>query len=92
MHRNSRPSGEFSLSKNGRTAAEAIAGGLWSATTPMTSNPRLRRYDGPAILSHGFRLFFLFGAIYSGVVVLVWLPVYLRLEHVPGKVSRPGFP
>lgn len=28
--------------------------------------PRLRRYDGPAILSYGFRPFFLLGSIYSG--------------------------
>src|SRR6185436_13991467 len=37
--------------------------------------PRLRRYDGPAILSYGFRPFFLLGSIYSGLAILVWLPI-----------------
>jgi uncharacterized protein involved in response to NO len=46
--------------------------------------PRLRRYDGPAILSYGFRPFFLFGAIYAGVAVLAWLPVYF------GEITLPA--
>ena len=37
--------------------------------------PRLRAYDGPAILSYGFRPFFLLGAIYSACAALAWLPV-----------------
>ena len=40
----------------------------------MAPIPRLVRYDGAAILSYGFRPFFLLGAIYSGVALLVWLP------------------
>jgi len=40
------------------------------------STSRLRRYDGPAILSYGFRPFFLLGSIYSGLAILVWLPVF----------------
>lgn len=50
----------------------------------MTPVPRLRQYDGPAILSYGFRPFFLFGAIYSGVTVLVWLPVFF------GEIALPA--
>jgi uncharacterized protein involved in response to NO len=50
---------------------------------PMTPIPRLRQYDGPAILSYGFRPFFLFGAIYAGVAVLAWLPVYF------GEIALP---
>ena len=42
-------------------------------TTPA---PRRRAYRGPAILSDGFRPFFLLGAIYAGLAVLVWLPVF----------------
>jgi uncharacterized protein involved in response to NO len=38
--------------------------------------PRLRRYDGPALFSYGFRPFFLFGSLYAGLAVLVWLPVF----------------
>jgi len=41
----------------------------------MTPVPRLRAYSGPALLSYGFRPFFLFGAIYAGLAVLAWLPM-----------------
>ena len=42
-------------------------------TTPA---PRRRAYRGPAILSNGFRPFFLLGAFYAGLAVLIWLPVF----------------
>src|SRR5262245_66484143 len=38
--------------------------------------PRRRNYSGPAILSYGFRPFFLAAAIYSGVAIVIWLPLY----------------
>ena len=38
--------------------------------------PRLRRFSGPAILSYGFRPFFLFGAFYAGLALLLWLPMF----------------
>jgi uncharacterized protein involved in response to NO len=38
--------------------------------------PRLQPYDGPALFSYGFRPFFLFGALYAGLAVLLWLPVF----------------
>ena len=38
----------------------------------MPPIPRLKPYAGPAILSYGFRPFFLFGALYSGLAVLTW--------------------
>ena len=41
----------------------------------MSPIPRLRDTRGPALLSYGFRPFFLFGALYAGVAVLVWLPL-----------------
>jgi uncharacterized protein involved in response to NO len=41
----------------------------------MAPIPRLQSYQGPAILSYGFRPFFLLGAIYAGCVILVWLPL-----------------
>ena len=37
---------------------------------------RQRAYQGPAIFSHGFRLFFLAGAIYTGLTVLLWIGMY----------------
>ncbi|WP_417413298.1 NnrS family protein [Hoeflea sp.] len=38
--------------------------------------PRTRPYSGPAILSYGFRPFFLLGALYSGLSILLWLPQF----------------
>jgi putative transposase len=42
----------------------------------MTGIPGLRDYDGPVFLSYGFRPFFLFGAIYGGLGILAWLPMF----------------
>jgi len=42
----------------------------------MSPVPRLRSYEGPALFSYGFRPFFLFGSLYAGLAVLVWLPVF----------------
>jgi uncharacterized protein involved in response to NO len=39
--------------------------------------PRLRAYEGPALLSYGFRPFFLFGSLYAGIAVLLWIPMFL---------------
>ena len=39
----------------------------------MPPIPRLRDYAGPSVLSYGFRLFYLIGALFSGLSVLVWL-------------------
>lgn len=47
------------------------------------ANSAPRHYHGPAILSYGFRPFFLFGALYAGFAILVWLPMLW------GKVSLP---
>ncbi|MBB4041757.1 uncharacterized protein involved in response to NO [Microvirga flocculans] len=42
----------------------------------MAPIPRLRDYNGPALLSYGFRPFFLFGSLYAGAAILAWLPVF----------------
>jgi uncharacterized protein involved in response to NO len=42
----------------------------------MAPIPRLKPYAGPALFSYGFRPFFLFGALYAGLAVLVWVPVF----------------
>lgn len=41
----------------------------------MTAIPRLKPYAGPALLSYGFRPFFLMGSIWAGLEVLAWLPI-----------------
>jgi len=42
----------------------------------MSPIPRLRAYAGPALLSYGFRPFFLMAAFYAGAAILVWLPMF----------------
>jgi uncharacterized protein involved in response to NO len=49
----------------------------------MNPIPRLRAYSGPALLSYGFRPFFLFGAWYAGLAVLIWLPIYFGHMSLP---------
>lgn len=45
--------------------------------------PRLRSYRGPAILSYGFRPFFLLGSIYAAFAVLIWIPVFMGEFTLP---------
>jgi uncharacterized protein involved in response to NO len=49
----------------------------------MATMQKLRAYQGPALFSYGFRPFFLFGAIYAGAMVPLWLAVFA------GDVSLP---
>src|SRR5476651_1527867 len=42
----------------------------------MTAVPRFRAHKGWPLFANGFRPFFLFGSIYAGLAVLVWLPVF----------------
>ena len=42
----------------------------------MSPIPRLRDYRGPTLLSYGFRPFFLLGAVYAGLTILAWLPLF----------------
>ncbi|MGY4339199.1 NnrS family protein [Bradyrhizobium sp. LM2.9] len=49
----------------------------------MATMQKLRAYRGPAVFSHGFRPFFLFGAIYAGAMVPLWLAVFAGNVHVP---------
>ncbi len=42
----------------------------------MNAVTRLKAYRGPALLSYGFRPFFLFGALYAALAVLAWLPMF----------------
>ena len=53
----------------------------------MAPISRLRSYSGPAIFSYGFRPFFLVGAIYAGLAVLIWLPVFFGEVRLPAAFS-----
>lgn len=39
---------------------------------------RIRQGNYPAVLSYGFRSFFLLGSLYAGFTILVWLPLFYR--------------
>lgn len=47
------------------------------------SDASRRLADGPAILSYGFRPFFLSGALWAAVAVIVWLPQYFGEMSLP---------
>lgn len=49
----------------------------------MAPIPRLRSYEGPALLSYGFRPFFLLAALQAGLTILVWLPFVTGHLTVP---------
>ncbi|MFG3593258.1 NnrS family protein [Bradyrhizobium sp. RDI18] len=49
----------------------------------MATMQKLRAYRGPALFSHGFRPFFLFGAIYAGAMVPLWLAVFAGDVRLP---------
>ncbi|WP_068032356.1 NnrS family protein [Rhodoplanes sp. Z2-YC6860] len=53
----------------------------------MPPIPRLEPYRGPALFSYGFRPFFLFGAIYAGLAVVIWLPVFCGELALPTAFS-----
>lgn len=49
----------------------------------MAPIPRLRAYEGPALLSYGFRPLFLLAALQAGLTILVWLPFVTGHLTVP---------
>lgn len=49
----------------------------------MATMSMLRAYRGPALFSYGFRPFFLFGAIYAGVGIPLWLLVFSGEASLP---------
>jgi len=42
----------------------------------MAAIPRYRRQSGPALLSAGFRPFFLFGALWAAIAIPIWLMAF----------------
>ena len=56
----------------------------------MNAVPRLKAYAGPVLLSYGFRPFFFLGALYAGLAVLAWLPIFhgeLQLRTALGAID-----
>jgi uncharacterized protein involved in response to NO len=44
---------------------------------------QIRTFRGPALLSYGFRPFFLFGAIWAALAVAIWLPMLTGVLTLP---------
>src|SRR5215204_1465962 len=53
----------------------------------MAPIPRLREYQGPDVLSYGFRPFFLLGSIFAGAAILAWLPAYFGEVTIPTALA-----
>lgn len=53
----------------------------------MTPIPKLKPYEGPPLLSYGFRPFFLIGAGYAALAILIWLPEYFGEAALAGAFS-----
>src|SRR6516164_10691284 len=49
----------------------------------MAAIPRYRRTTGPALFSAGFRPFFLLGALWSALAILIWLPAFAGEYQIP---------
>ena len=53
----------------------------------MATMQKLRAYQGPALFSSGFRPFFLFGAIYAGAMIPLWLAVFSGDAGIPTALA-----
>jgi uncharacterized protein involved in response to NO len=55
----------------------------------MAPIPRLKAYAGPAILSYGFRPFFLCGALFAALAIALWLPQFFGEISLPNVFAPP---
>jgi uncharacterized protein involved in response to NO len=53
----------------------------------MVAIPRYRRHSGPALLSAGFRPFFLGAALWAAIAIPLWLAVYADGVTVPSALA-----
>lgn len=52
-----------------------------------TTAAQIRTYRGPALFTYGFRPFFLFGALWAGAAVALWLPMLTGRLALPTHFS-----
>lgn len=52
-----------------------------------TTAEQMRAHRGPALLTGGFRPFFLFGSIWAAIAVLLWLPMFEGHFSLPSAFS-----
>ncbi|WP_374449075.1 NnrS family protein [Stella sp.] len=60
-------------------------GAVGGARRAAPGTPSARQF--PAVLSHGFRPFFLLGAFYAGLIILAWLPLLHGLIELASAFS-----
>jgi uncharacterized protein involved in response to NO len=53
----------------------------------MAAIPRYRLHSGPAVLSAGFRPFFLLASLWAALAVPIWLIFFAGIGHVPTALS-----
>lgn len=50
-----------------------------------SSAEQIRRWQGPALLSYGFRPFFFFGALWAGLAMTVWIATFSGTFSLPSR-------
>src|SRR6056297_3750344 len=53
----------------------------------QTSAEQMRAWTGPALFSFGFRPFFLFGAVWVVLAMLLWLPAMTGVLTLPTRLD-----
>ncbi|MGI9478508.1 MAG: NnrS family protein [Hyphomicrobiaceae bacterium] len=53
----------------------------------MTTSEQIRAFTGPAVLSFGFRPFFLAGALWAALAVALWLPILSGHVVLPSRFA-----
>lgn len=53
----------------------------------MTSSKQMRLWTGPAIFSYGFRPFFLFGAVWAALAMLLWILMLSGVLALPTRLD-----
>ncbi len=53
----------------------------------MTTNDQIRKWTGPALFSYGFRPFFLFGAGWAAIAMLIWVPTLSGMIRLPTRLD-----
>lgn len=51
----------------------------------MTSSDQIRRWTGPALFSYGFRPFFMFGALWAALAMVLWITTLTGLVDLPTR-------
>ena len=52
-----------------------------------SSSEQIRAWQGPALFSFGFRPFFLFGAVWAGIAMLLWIPALSGALTLPTRLD-----